>query len=142
MSGFFPVHDELAEETSDHLGFDLDLDEFLSVVDRHGLSDELGEDGEVPAVGPDDSLEFVCVQLVVDELLLVVQSAEVGPPGPGGQELEDSSKGIARSCSMLYPRNMNSFFLLAWIADAFFLDFLLEAFADPIIFFAIELTSS
>ena len=32
---------------------------------------------------------------------------------------------------MLYPRYRNSFFLLACIADAFFLDFLLEAFADP-----------
>ena len=43
---------------------------------------------------------------------------------------------------MLNPRKRNSFFLLAWIADAFFLDFLLEAFADPaIIFFAIAITS-
>lgn len=32
---------------------------------------------------------------------------------------------------MVYPWYWNSFFLLAWIALAFFLDLLLEAFAEP-----------
>ena len=85
----FPGEDELSEEASDHLGLDLYILELVAVVDADGLSDELGDDGEVPAVGPDDLAGLRCLQFVEQELLLVVQTAHVGPPGPRGEESEE-----------------------------------------------------
>ena len=61
MLGGLPVLYEFAEEASDHLGFELDLDELLSIVDCDGLSDKCGEDGEVPAVGPDDLIALTAI---------------------------------------------------------------------------------
>ena len=140
----FPGEDELSEEASDHLGLDLYVFELVAVVDADGLADELGDDGQVPAVGPDDLSGLCRLQLVEQELLLVVQAAGVVYVLLALEERSprNSSKGMARSSSIVNPRKRNSVFLLAWIADAFFLDFLLEAFADPaIIVFAIAITS-
>ena len=80
---------ELSEEASDHLGLDLYVLELVAVVDAHGLADELGDDGQVPAVGPDDLAGLCGLQFVEQELLLVVQTAGVSPPGPRGEESEE-----------------------------------------------------
>ena len=76
----------LRKRRTDHLGLDLYVFELATVVDANGLSHECGNDRQVSAVGP-DGLRGI-LQFVEQELLLVVQTAEVCPPCPGGQESE------------------------------------------------------
>ena len=82
-----PGGSELSEEATDHLGLDLYVFELATVVDTDGLPHELGDDGQVPAVGPDGCLGIL--ELVEQELLLVVQTAKVCPPCPCGKETEN-----------------------------------------------------
>ena len=76
----FPRQDEFSNEASDHFGFDLELFEFFSIVYADRLSNELGDDGEVPAVCPDDLSGLCCNDVVKAQLLFVVETTEVCSP--------------------------------------------------------------
>ena len=75
MDWGLPRDDELTDVVADHLGLDLDVLEFLSIVYTDCLPYELGDDREVLAVCPHGGSLLCVLQVVEEELLLVVQTA-------------------------------------------------------------------
>src|SRR5438046_2892837 len=65
-------HRELTDEMTNHLRLDLDRHEFLPVVDRDLLSDEVGKDRHVPAMCPDRDLGPVRAEFFDETVSLVM----------------------------------------------------------------------
>src|SRR5256886_2141812 len=88
-----PRHRELADEMPDHLRLDLDRHEFLPVVDRDLLADEVGQDRDIAAMRPDRGLRPVRAELFDEPVAFVVDSADERPARARGQQFDDLLEG-------------------------------------------------
>src|SRR3990172_5052900 len=88
-----PGHRELAEVMPDHLRLDFDGHEFLPVVDRDLLPDEIREDRYVAAVRPHGVLRAVRPELLDEREALPVDAAHVRAAGPPRGKADDLPAG-------------------------------------------------
>src|SRR5205823_14748949 len=88
-----PRHRELADEMPNHLRLDLDGQEFLPVVDRDLLADEVRQDRDVATMGPHGLVRAVRPELLDERQALIVDAADERPPRTGRQQLDDLLEG-------------------------------------------------